>query len=75
MNFFVATGFFQKFLTTFVNGDEILHFKLLAVSFCMGPTIMYCLKVVYQNPKQPHNKKIKDMGGIKSPCLMGLSIF
>ena len=64
------------------NGDKILKFELLAISFCMGPTIMYCLKMVSSKPQKtsfqkdygggwtrppPHN-----MGGINRPCLIGL---
>jgi len=36
-------------------------------SFYIGPTITYCLKVVFQNPKKPHHKKIKEGGGAEPP--------
>ena len=33
-----------KVSTRISKDDKILNFELLAVSFCMGPTIIYCLK-------------------------------
>jgi len=32
------------------NGDKILNFELMTVTFCMGPTIMYCLEL-FKEPK------------------------
>ena len=62
------TGFFQKILTKISNGVKILNFELLAVSFCMGPTIICCLNVFHQNAQKLHQKKIKEGGQDKSIC-------
>ena len=52
MNFYVVTGFFIKSPSNISNGDKNLNFELLAVSFYMGPTIMFCLKVVSSKPQK-----------------------
>ena len=44
MNFYVVTGLFSIFPTRISNSE------LMIVSFCMGPTIMYFLKVVSSKP-------------------------
>ena len=64
--FFVSTGFFQNFLTKISNCDKILNFELLAVYFCMQPTIMYCLKVVSSKPQKTSSQKDWGEGGTKS---------
>ena len=48
--FLSRQNFFQKIEHFFLNREKILNFEFLTVSFCMGPTIMYCSKVVSSNP-------------------------
>ena len=51
MNLFFATGFKKKNEDLLSNGDKIHNFELLTVYFCMGPIIIYCLKVDSLKPK------------------------